>query len=173
MKKTVSVNLGGSPFIIDEDAFTRLKNYLSEIEIRLDGDDSEVMEDIEIRIADIFTENTSARTQVVSMTLVNRAISIIGQANEFGEPRRTAHSQCENDTPQRLYRSRNEKVLGGVCGGLADYFNIDLTLVRVLTFILIFLGGLSLWVYIILWIAIPLEPREDACFKSYTKKRRN
>ena len=55
MKKTVNVNIGGAPFIVDEDAYGMLKKYLNEIEIRLDGvDDKETMQDIEIRIADIF-----------------------------------------------------------------------------------------------------------------------
>ena len=55
MKKTVNVNIGGAPFTVDEDAYGMLKKYLNEIEIRLDGvDDKETMQDIEIRIADIF-----------------------------------------------------------------------------------------------------------------------
>lgn len=174
MKKTVNINLGGTPFTVDEDAFSRLKSYLNEIEIRLDSsEDSEVMEDIESRIADIFTENISPRAQVVSLTLVNRAISIIGVANEFGEPRRTVQDfENEAGSPKKLYRCRDEKILGGVCGGLSEYFNVDLTLIRVLTFLLIFLGGLSLWVYIVLWIAVPLKPRRIEGFSGTSYKRR-
>ena len=66
MKKTVNVNIGGAPFTVDEDAYGMLKKYLNEIEIRLDGvDDKETMQDIEIRIADIFNGAISARSQVV------------------------------------------------------------------------------------------------------------
>ena len=73
MKKTVNVNIGGAPFIVDEDAYGMLKKYLNEIEIRLDGvDDKETMQDIEIRIADIFNGAISAQSQVVDAALVKR-----------------------------------------------------------------------------------------------------
>ena len=94
MKKTVNVNIGGAPFTVDEDAYGMLKKYLNEIEIRLDGvDDKETMQDIEIRIADIFNGAISARSQVVDAALVKRAIAIIGSAREFGEPRRSLPDQ--------------------------------------------------------------------------------
>lgn len=53
-----------------------------------------------------------------------------------------------------IYRSNN-RVIAGVCGGLAEYFNINPTLVRIITFVLVFIYGLSIWVYIILWIIMP------------------
>lgn len=85
MKKTVNVNIGGAPFIVDEDAYGMLKKYLNEIEIRLDGvDDKETMQDIEIRIADIFNGAISAQSQVVDAALVKRAIAIIGSAGFTG-----------------------------------------------------------------------------------------
>ena len=90
MKKTVNVNIGGAPFIVDEDAYGMLKKYLNEIEIRLDGvDDKETMQDIETRIADIFSGAISPRMQVVDTALVKRAMAVIGPAQEFGEPRRS------------------------------------------------------------------------------------
>ncbi|MDE5694640.1 MAG: PspC domain-containing protein [Alistipes sp.] len=58
------------------------------------------------------------------------------------------------ETNNRLYRTR-DSIIAGVCGGLADYFGLDRTLIRIATAILILFGGLSLWVYIILWILIP------------------
>lgn len=90
MKKTIHVNIGGMPFVLDEDAYDVLKRYLSEIEIRLDGvDDQETMQDIETRIADIFSGAISPRMQVVDTALVKRAMAVIGPAQEFGEPRRS------------------------------------------------------------------------------------
>ena len=86
MKKTIHVNIGGMPFVLDEDAYDVLKRYLSEIEIRLDGvDDQETMQDIETRIADIFSSAISPRMQVVDTALVKRAMAVIGPAQEFGE----------------------------------------------------------------------------------------
>lgn len=81
MKKTIHVNIGGMPFVLDEDAYDVLKRYLSEIEIRLDGvDDQETMQDIETRIADIFSGAISPRMQVVDTALVKRAMAVIGPA---------------------------------------------------------------------------------------------
>ncbi|MCM1150924.1 MAG: PspC domain-containing protein [Alistipes sp.] len=60
---------------------------------------------------------------------------------------------------KRLCRTRNG-VIAGVCGGLAEYFGLDATLLRIATAILILFGGLSLWVYILLWILVPKEPKQ-------------
>ena len=60
--------------------------------------------------------------------------------------------------PKRLYRSKNEKMIAGVCGGLADYFHMDPTVVR-LIFILLFIAGASgALIYLIMWLITPLEP---------------
>ena len=63
-------------------------------------------------------------------------------------------------TDKRLYRSADRSI-AGVCGGLADYFGLDRSLVRIATLLLIIFGGLSLWIYIILWIIIPEAPKAD------------
>lgn len=126
MKKTLQVNIGGRPFIIDEDAYLTLRQYLDEVGIRLDGSESsEVMEDIETRIADLFQETLSSRIQVVNLDAVRHAIAILGSAKEFGEPIRqtTPDSVGEQQPPsptvkKRFYRSRYDRMLGGVCGGM-------------------------------------------------------
>lgn len=59
---------------------------------------------------------------------------------------------------KRLLRTRNG-LIAGVCGGIAAFFGLDATLVRLMTLLLIFFGGLSLWVYIILWLIIPKAPK--------------
>ncbi len=59
---------------------------------------------------------------------------------------------------KKLYRLEHDKVIFGVCGGIAEYFNIDPTLVRLITALLVFAGGISIWVYFIAAIIIPKEP---------------
>jgi len=59
---------------------------------------------------------------------------------------------------KRLYRSRNEEMIAGVCGGLADYLNVDPTVIRLVFLLLLFAGGGGLFIYIILWVIMPLEP---------------
>ena len=60
---------------------------------------------------------------------------------------------------RHLYRSRNERIIAGICGGLADYFGLDVSKLRVAMLIMILLGGLSIWVYIILWLVVPQNPK--------------
>ena len=59
---------------------------------------------------------------------------------------------------RRLYRSRTNRKLAGVCGGLAQYFNTDVTLIRVLFVVFTLLGGPGLVLYLVLWIVVPEEP---------------
>ena len=69
---------------------------------------------------------------------------------------------------KKLYRSTTDKMLGGVAGGLAKYFDIDSTLVRVLFIVVVFLGGGGIIAYIILWIVVPQKPYEIP--KSFQEK---
>lgn len=157
MKKTFNVNIGSISFVIDEDAYYMLRKYLDDVGARFEPvEAAETLNDLEMRIADIFSENLSSVRQVVNTELVRKTINILGRADEFGEPRTTprdGHADIK-----KLRRSRTNRVIGGVCGGLANYFGIDVSVVRILMFLLIFFGGISLWVYLILWIAIPSEP---------------
>ena len=59
------------------------------------------------------------------------------------------------DEPRKLYRSRNQRMLAGVCGGLADYFNVDATLIRVLFLVLAVFGGSGLLIYVVMWLIVP------------------
>jgi phage shock protein PspC (stress-responsive transcriptional regulator) len=62
-----------------------------------------------------------------------------------------------NQPVKRLYRSKSNRIIGGVCGGLAEYLNIDATALRVITALLTFVMGMSLWVYLLAWLIIPEE----------------
>lgn len=156
MKRTLDVNIGSVAFVIDEDAYYMLKRYLDDVGERFEPvEAAETLNDLEMRIADIFSEELSSPRQVVDTALVRKAIAILGRADDFGE-RRAAQERRQADV-KNLRRSRSNRVIGGVCGGVAEYFGIDVSLVRLLTFLLVFFGGISLWVYIILWIVIPSD----------------
>jgi phage shock protein C len=62
------------------------------------------------------------------------------------------------DRSRKLYRSQTNRVLAGVCGGLADYFGVDTTIVRVLFIALAFIGGAGLPIYLAMWIVVPKQP---------------
>lgn len=164
MKKTLNVNIGSVAFVIDEDAYYMLNRYLEDVESRVEpGIKKETMDDLEMRIADIFMENISSVREVITGEHVRRAIAIIGGADEFGEPQDAQANGGEErragKNPRKLYRSVTDRVIGGVCGGLAAYFNIDVSIIRIIMAVLLFVSiGTWLCVYIILWIIIPSEP---------------
>jgi phage shock protein PspC (stress-responsive transcriptional regulator) len=172
MNKTVTINISGIIFHIEEDAYERLSRYLSEIKRYFSGTEggNEIMGDIESRIAELLQARLSPAKQVVLMSDVEYIINVMGKPEDFGaEPGKEENSQKQDRSSygkdekirRRLFRNPDEKALGGVCSGLAAYFNIDTVWVRLAMFLLIFFGGLSIWVYIILWIVIP-EARTTA-----------
>ena len=150
MKETISVNLASQAFTFDKDAYRRLKEYLDAIRRRLPAGDPEILNDVEARLAEIFRSRISSPMMVVTLQMVQGAMAQMGDPSEFG-----------------LYRSRTNRSIAGVCGGIAEFFGIDSTILRLITLFLILFGGLSLWVYIILWIVIPSEPLN--CISSKSK----
>jgi phage shock protein C len=67
-------------------------------------------------------------------------------------------SQTMNTAPNRLYRSQTDRRVAGVCGGLAKYFNIDPTVIRLVFLVLALAGGPGVLLYLLLWIITPIEP---------------
>ena len=156
MKETINVNIGSQSFTLDYDAYQTLRTYLEDIQSRLGADDQEVMNDIESRIAEIFREKTPSSMMVVTLATVRAAMAQMGRPEEFGE--RRVNEQEINQKPQRVFRRPlRDRAIGGVCAGVARYFNVDTAAIRLVTFLLVFFGGMSLWVYIILWIVMPSD----------------
>ena len=152
MKKTLTVNLGGTVFHIDEDAYCLLDNYLSNLKIhfRKEAGADEIIDDIERRISELFTEKLTAGSQVITIADVEEIIARVGKPEDFGvsddesEPHKkeqTASSgqgYTRTTTARRLFRDPDNKLLGGVASGLAAYFDWDITLVRILMIVLLF-----------------------------------
>ena len=154
MKETVNVNIGSQAFTLDEDAYRVLRSYLDDIRSRLPEYDTETMGDIEVRIAEIFREIVSSPMRVITLDTVRTAMHRMGAPSDFGERRgNTARQEDEEAEPEtrKLYRSRTDRSIAGICGGLADFFHVDATVMRLLMLFLIIFGGLSIWAYIILW----------------------
>lgn len=109
------------------------------------------------------------------LQMVQGAMAQMGDPSEFGElPTGEKRDEASVDaesascvSSRHLYRSRTNRSIAGVCGGIAEFFGIDSTILRLITLFLILFGGLSLWVYIILWIVIPSEPLN--CISSKSK----
>ena len=162
MKKVVNVGIGGRSFVIDEDAYQKLEKYLEKFRERtkMGVQTGDVMEDLEQRIAELFSESLRTGQEVVNLTLVNRIIAQLGMPDgeaadeDFTSKKETTYST--GYAVKRLYRDPDNKSLGGVCSGLALYMNLDISLVRVLFFISLFMGGIGFWAYIIFWLVAPL-----------------
>jgi len=160
MKKALKINLSGQIFHIDEDAYEKLKVYLDTISSHFSNvsESKEILTDIEMRIAELFREKMSDENQVISAKEVDEVIDIMGRPEEIAddEDMSGAQKQREKRSQRRLYRDPDNAVFGGVSSGLSAYFNLDVLLIRILFFLLIFVsGGTVLLLYIILWIAVP------------------
>lgn len=160
MKRTVPVNLSGIAFIMDDDAYSLLQSYLNDISSRLTKVEFDnTMQDIEQRIAEVFKGKGLGEVRVVNIVDVRYIIAIIGSPNNFGNvigaPQKPYYQQEYYPLRRKLLRDKRHCVFGGVCSGMAAYFGADITIIRVVMFLLVFLAGLSLWVYIILWIVTP------------------
>ena len=163
MKTTVTINLGGLIFHIDDDAYEMLHSYLIAIERQFinESDQKEILSDIESRLAELFTELLGEKKDIISREDISKVISIMGQPEDFStdeeqkENQSTKRTMSSRQTTKRLYRDPDNRILGGVCGGLGAYFNTDPLLFRLLFVILFFGAGSGLLIYIILWIATP------------------
>ncbi|MCC8089066.1 MAG: PspC domain-containing protein [Rikenellaceae bacterium] len=161
MKITIDVNLGGYAFIFDRDAYKLMKDYLDEIAARLPDDEKEIAVDVEQRIADILRDRMPISQQVVDISIVRKAMDTIGKPEEFGSPKPglgALASSFKNRTPRKIYRDKSRAMIGGVCAGIAEYFNIDVTIVRLIALLILLVFGTGILVYIILWIIIPRKP---------------
>ncbi len=164
MKETVKVNLGGQLFDLDSDAFEKLKKYLDSLKRKFSAspkEAEEIVEDIEIRIAELLAAKISDKKQVISLADVEEVISQLGTAEEMDEPESeeteqpSSKSKGQSRSKKRFYRDTENSVLGGVCSGLSAYFDIDPIWIRLIFVILFFAPFAGLLIYIILWIVIP------------------
>ncbi len=163
MKKTLSVNLGNRVFHIDEDAYIKLKAYLEHIETYF-GDAREredIISDIELRISELFNDRLGINKLVITLTDVSEVIAIMGEPNEIGESAGPGRSEYHPLQTRRIYRDPDDRMLGGVCAGLAAYAGIDPTIMRLLFVFFLFMGGIGVLAYIILWVVLP-EARTTA-----------
>ena len=154
MKETVSANIGGQAFTLDKDAYERLSDYLADVRSRVNDPTGEIMTDIESGIADIFSQTLSSAGMVVTLHMVEATIVRMGNPDDFGPKRATTPPKSE---VTMLRRSRTDRSIAGICGGIAKYFKVESSVIRLIVVLLCLFGGLSLWVYIILWLLIPEE----------------
>lgn len=159
MNKTITINLAGINFYIDEKAFDQLDIYLNTISDSLaPGSRKETMQDIESRIAELFLERNKSKEQVVTEEDVDYVIQIMGDPKDYqlGEEEEEPASSTVYQGSKKLYRDADGGIIAGVCAGLAHYFGIPKIWVRIIFILLVIASYSSVGiVYIILWIFIP------------------
>ena len=184
MKKTLNVNLNGRVFTIDEDAYNLLDNYLNSLRscFRQEEGASEIIADFEARIEELFREKNRLGYQVITFEHVEEVIARVGKPTDFAdsEEENKEERQIENESEKgkkRFYRDTDNKLLGGVCSGIATYFGWDVVVIRLILIIVPFIlspaimwpfkfgdfpfsfvsnfPSLILISYIILWAIVP------------------
>ena len=155
MKITININLGGYPFNVDEDAYERLRQYMKSLEKEFSGESSasEIMADIEGRIAELFKMRLNAYKQVITMKDVEEVMAILGSPEVI-----SGNSTTDERPPRsqrRIYRDPDRRVFGGVCAGISAYLDWDPLIMRIIFAILVIAGGFGLALYLILWIVLP------------------
>lgn len=162
MKKTFTVNLNGTVYHIDEDAYELLDNYLSNLRIHFSMEEGaeEIVHDMEARISELFSERLKEGKQVITIVDVEEIIAQMGKPEDLSddepmEKESPVNSSEKERGPKRLFRDADNKVLGGVCSGVAAYMGWDITITRLIFLILGFFVKGFIIVYIVMWFVIP------------------
>lgn len=164
MKKTFTVNLGGSVFHIDEDAYQLLDKYLSNLRIHFNKEDEsgEIMNDFELRISELLGERIRLGYEVITIEHIEEVIKRMGKPEEIFEGEESSDSHDERaesgkeSCKKRLMRDPDNRILGGVAGGFAAYMDWDPTAIRIVLFLLMFWYGITIPIYFILWAIVPM-----------------
>jgi len=168
MKKTLTVNLGGTVFHIDEDAYQLLDKYLSNLRIhfrKVEGSD-EIMNDFEMRISELLNERVKLGYEVITLEQVEEVIKRMGKPEEIFEGEEQADfnyeeykAKAETKTKsesKRLFRNPDDRILGGIAGGFAAYMGWDPTAVRLALILLMIFWGVIIPIYFVLWLVVPM-----------------
>lgn len=177
MNRTIIININSIVFHIEEDAYDTLRSYMIDIKKHFGNtaESKEILEDIENRIAEMFNERIqTGRKEVINLDDVQRVIEQMGRVSDFEESEGTTVEEDFRDEQQtgqaphveyvgkKLMRDPDDKMLGGVCSGLAHYFGIEPIWIRIVLVLFFLLGGSGVLAYIILWIVMPIaETRAD------------
>ncbi|MFK5983752.1 MAG: PspC domain-containing protein [Flavobacteriaceae bacterium] len=167
MNKTVNINLAGTFFHIDEDAFAKLTRYLDAIRRSFSdpqGQD-EIIKDIEARISELFSEKVKNETQVITIKELDEVIAIMGQPEDYiideeifedAPPQQQKQKRRKNAYTKQLFRDTDNQFVAGVSSGLGHYLSIDPLWIRLAWIVLVLLGfGTPILIYVLLWVLVP------------------
>lgn len=177
MKKIININLSGRVIPIEDSAYEKLQGYIESLRryfAHEEGRD-EIINDIESRIAELMNDKIRKGANCVTEADVEEIIASMGRPEDFdAEAAETANANqagrseqqytytgAEKKARNRLYRDTSDRMIGGVCSGLAAYMNVDPAIVRILFAIVTFGGfGVGFLLYLILWMVLPPKDLE-------------
>lgn len=165
MNKTVNINLAGMVFHINEDAFEILNNYLNTLKNHFKNEEGgdEILKDIERRIAELFTGRLDKK-EAISLADINEVITIMGDPSQYDDeieqekPQEQQHKEDDlrKGKRRKVYRDEEGRMIGGVCSGMANYFDISVFWSRIIFIGMLFLiGPVAPFLYLMFWIALP------------------
>ncbi len=159
MNKTVTINLGGIVFHIDEDAYQKLSRYFDAIKRSLNNSSGqeEIIKDIEMRISELLSEKLISDKHVIGLKEIDEVISVMGQPEDYiieDDSKAESNYQAYKKS-KKLYRDKDKGMIGGVAAGLSHYLGIDVFWILVILILFFFGFGTGILAYIILWIATP------------------
>lgn len=183
MQRIIQITIAGRVISIEEDGYLMLKDYISSLERHFSGEEGkeEILQDIEGRIAELFSIRLNAGSHAVDKTDVLKVIETLGPASALNDGMDATgqlvshfpatyvppNYQQQYTSSRRLYRNPNDKMIGGVCSGVANYFDIDPVIVRLVFAVLFLTAGVGLLAYILAWIIIPVaKTPEDMRYMS-------
>jgi phage shock protein PspC (stress-responsive transcriptional regulator) len=161
MNKTVNINLGGMFFHIDEDAYLKLTRYFDAIKRSLNNSSGqdEIIKDIEMRVSELLTEKQKSEKHVVGLKDVDEVITVMGQPEDYIiEDEEKAKQSYANTVrkSKKLYRDKENGMVGGVATGLGHYFGIEAVWIKIIFLIFVFAGfGSGILAYFVLWVVTP------------------
>ena len=158
MNKATNIHLAQTLFSIDENAYIQLKNYLDRLERLFKNTEGakDILEDIEARMAELFSERKKDERYVISVEDVQAVIETLGSPEDLAGEDAEQEPTAASARPKKLFRDPDDRFIGGVAGGLSHYIGLDSVWIRLIFLILFFssVGGVVL-VYILLWILVP------------------
>jgi phage shock protein PspC (stress-responsive transcriptional regulator) len=168
MKKVININFKGRVIPIEETAFEQLQRYIESLRRYFASEEGrdEIINDIEDRIAELFDEDLKKGSACITDDSVNNILNSMGRVEDFeqmdNEPSVASNASnsgsfaSATEPRGNMSRNSNDKIIGGVCSGIAHYLKIDPTVVRVLFALISFGGfGAGILIYIVLWIVLP------------------
>ncbi|NTU99177.1 PspC domain-containing protein, partial [Candidatus Falkowbacteria bacterium] len=171
MNKVISINLGGRAYQVEEAGYGKLQDYLKQAAERLDNDPDkgEILDDLEQALAEKLNRRLSSGKTVVSTREVEEIIREMGPVDGGSERSGSDADEKKGEALiKRLHRIKEGKVIGGVCTGLAAYFDVDVVLVRFIFVALVFLtSGAWIFVYLVMMLVIPKARTSEQLAAAY------